>query len=176
MSKRPLPTSNHQADRDDAEADPPAYSGPTTSTTTTTSPQTPCIPGLPNLDFHKYQLPESILSDDQVTTTTYAPILSSDPNALTKFLHEQAALPPRPQIHIQGSHDEYGSQKTDFDVRLNMIRYIIPESNKWHYLKFVGDHQMAFRGGAAKSTTPPTKNGVAEWTHRFCRESSALKT
>lgn len=175
VNRRPLPPSAHQRTASHHDDLLPAYSGPSV-TPIPSRPTVPSIPGLPNIDFSRYQLSESSFSDDQTTITTTYAVLSSNPNALKKFLHEQAAVPPKPQIRIFGSHGD-ADRKTDFDLLLNMMPYIIrPEADAWHYLKVVNDTQKVFRGGSTETTQRTTQSGMDEWIQRYCEDSSANKT
>jgi hypothetical protein len=81
-----------------------------------------------HINFAKYTLPQSSLSDDQTTTTCTDLTLFNDPTAFVETLFEQASLPPKPLIHIQGVHSEwnasYGPDEIDFDLTLNMMPLI----------------------------------------------------
>ena len=143
----------------------------------------PAIPGLPSLDLSRYVIQGASLSNDETTVTVSGvPKLCTDPNALTEFLTTQAALPPRPQIHITGSHDRYGQRKLDFDVHINLLRYLVPSASPnsgaaapLNYVKLVGPNEMAFRGEATKNILPHPNGGLKEWARRFCRDSSTSK-
>ena len=54
----------------------------------------------------------------------------------TKFINQQAALPPKQAIRIIGTHQRHGSTDTDFDFRINMLRYFLPKPDE-HALNYV---------------------------------------
>src|SRR5271155_2512621 len=78
-----------------------------------------------HINFTKYSLPQSSLSDDQTTTTCTNPTLFNHPAAFGETLFELASLPPKPLIRIRGVHSEwggsYGPDEIDFDLTLNMM-------------------------------------------------------
>ncbi|KAI9759397.1 MAG: hypothetical protein M4579_002386 [Chaenotheca gracillima] len=217
MSKRPLPQSTSSAPttgpvvpyRDEDESHehgaPPAYSGPLTpledaagaaggsrgSTSGTRTAQRSRVLAIPGLNFSAYHIPEGTLSKDQTTTTTHLAALSGDVRALVQFVREQARLPPRPEIRIVGQHDYGGTPTTDFDIRLNMMPYILPSSTSstgqggpsaaWSYLKVVEDGEMTFRGSSVATLTPETQkgpgtDGLEQWARRFIKDAATLKT
>jgi hypothetical protein len=159
----------------------PAYSGPSSSSDASAQISTT---GLPNIDFAKYEIPESTVSDDNVTTMTNLSILSQDPVTLEKFIREQASLPPKPHVRITGTHtkkargcgDDEDVVVTDFDVKLNLLPYIVrEEGDRWNYVKLVDDNEEAFRGGNAK-TTGQGGEGLKDWVERFCEDSAKFKS
>ncbi|EED21529.1 conserved hypothetical protein [Talaromyces stipitatus ATCC 10500] len=155
---------------------------PTTSTTTTTSP-TPSSTSatFPLIDFSKYSIPDSSLSKDGSTISTYHPSFSTNPANLVKFIQEQAALPPLPYIHILGD-DPTGLQR-DFDIKINMLPMFMNQSfagggkqNQWNYVRLVADGELAYRGRSDAAISPAVKGGLDEWAKKFCKESSAVKS
>lgn len=162
--------------------EPPPYSSPVVLPTTVhdqprSSRYPRSIPSLPNLDYSKYLIPDCTVSKDGTTIATYHPSFSTDPRALTRFIQEQASLPPLPYIHIVGgSREAVMMQQPDFNIKLNMLRYFVPtQSNGWNYLRLVGDNEIAFRGKHTQTTTPVVKGGIEDWARRFCNESSSQK-
>lgn len=159
---------------------PPPYTGPTTpSPSASSQTNTPPIPGLPALNYPKYRIPDSTVSKDGTEITTKSPLLNSDPTALASFIQEQASLPPLPYIRITGTSSPDGLRRVDFDLKLNMIRYILRSGSGsgsgWNYITLPGDGETCFRGGNATSTTPGLKT-VQDWARRYCGESSAMKS
>ncbi|OCT51251.1 hypothetical protein CLCR_08478 [Cladophialophora carrionii] len=89
---------------------------------------------LTSVPFSKYRVRDSKLSDDQTALTTTSPDLtSSSSNAttaaqvqrnVTKFIAEQASLPPKPIMIIRGTHlgsgTQHGSTIVDFELKLNL--------------------------------------------------------
>src|SRR4051794_23875652 len=81
----------------------PAYSG--SPSNASAADPSPSLTGLPDIDYHKYAIPESSLSCDQVVMKTHLAFLSSSPAALEELIREQATLPPRQLIRITGTHN-----------------------------------------------------------------------
>ncbi|KAF2840366.1 hypothetical protein M501DRAFT_1015422 [Patellaria atrata CBS 101060] len=158
--------SDHESSNPTEE--PPAYTGPSVQPEPTLpTPSASSIPGMPNLDFSKYQIPESKLSDDRVTLTTTLSVLSSDPRVLERMIKEQAALPPKPLIRIRGSHTDFGAkQVVDFDLRLNMIRYFIPARENWNYIKLKTQAKTGKSSGEQ----------LADWCKRYCKDNNTIKS
>ena len=76
------------------------------------------------LNLSAYGVRDAKLSDDHTTLTTSKPELTSTQYALTKFIHDQAALPPKPVMIIRGTHSSYGSSggaAVDFELKLNLM-------------------------------------------------------
>lgn len=124
------------------------------------------LPGLPHLDFSRYKIPESTLSKDQCVVTTTLSSLYSDPRALETFVREQAALPPRPHVYLTGVR----GQTVDFNIKLNMLRYIIHPNEKWNFVKVSPLHQKPSKKSEAQG------DGLGEWARRFCKDSSLMKS
>lgn len=149
-----------------------ATSSPGTSSSTSTSATFPLI------DFSKYTIPDSSLSKDGSTISTYHPAFSTNPANLVRFIQEQAALPPLPYIHTLG--DDNGLQR-DFDIKINMLPMFLNQTtgsnqHRWNYVKLVADGESAYRGRSTTSLSPTVKDGLDEWAKRFCKESSAVKS
>jgi hypothetical protein len=76
------------------------------------------------LNLSAYGVRDAKLSDDHTTLTTSKPELASTQYALTKFVHDQAALPPKPVMVIRGTHSSYGTSggtALDFELKLNLM-------------------------------------------------------
>lgn len=63
---------------------------------------------LPKVNFSSFVIPESTISDNQVTTTNTCQVFYLDPKALIHLVNQQSALPPKPLAHIKGHHYDYG--------------------------------------------------------------------
>jgi hypothetical protein len=169
-------------------SEPPPYSSPISNTAiprrpirTASSPATSTSTSatFPLIDFSKYSIPDSSLSKDGSTISTYHPSFSSNPANLVRFIQEQAALPPLPYIHILG--DDNGGIQRDFDIKINMLPMFLNQiagsnQNRWNYVKLVADGESAYRGRSDAGVSPAVKGGLDEWAKRFCKESSAMKS
>jgi hypothetical protein len=166
---------------------PPPYSSSPTSIAPVSRSMMTISPTLPRINYSKYTIPEATLSKDGTTISTYYPGFTSSPQTLTKFIHEQCALPPLAYVHIVGKSADFGSEP-DFDLKINLLPYLIPshvqegtaaysgDSSLWNYMKLVGDNELALRGNSVPSLKPRSKGGLHEWTARFCKEPSSLKS
>jgi len=79
---------------------------------------------LSSLNLTSYGVRDAKLSDDHTTLTTSRPELSTTQYALAKFIHDQAALPPKPVMVIRGTHASYsvnGGAAVDFELKLNLM-------------------------------------------------------
>ena len=90
--------------------------------------QPAAIPGMPDVNFDKYKWPNSTSSKDGTTKITVH--ASFEPTDLRELLSEHVALPPMPAIHIKGVHKVLGSDMMDFDLKLNMMRYVLSNPDK----------------------------------------------
>jgi hypothetical protein len=136
------------------------------------------ILGMLGVDISQYLLQGAVVSKDGKTVTVTNANLYSDPIALVQFINTQAALPPRPEIRITGIHNVYGENKIDFDVRVNVMHYLMskPTDAPLNYIKMVEPKELAFRGDATKSTLPHADGGLIEWARIFCRDPSPNKS
>jgi hypothetical protein len=124
---------------------------------------------MPNIIFSKYRVPDATLSKDQSTLTTTFAAFSSDPKALELFIREQAALPPRPLVRVTGTHTEMGQTKVDFDVRLNMMRYLLHPDEKWNFVKISPPEKKPSKGSKEDN------DGLRDWAKRFCKDVAMIK-
>ncbi|KAK6366198.1 hypothetical protein LTS17_010704 [Exophiala oligosperma] len=120
---------------------PPLPSIPTTTTTISSSSlpilsQNPldAISRLTSIDLPKYcGVSQAKLSASHDALTTTKPELSTTQYALMRFLNEQAPLPPKPLMLIQGSHTtSNGTTQVDFDITLNLTSLLdldVPSTN-----------------------------------------------
>ncbi|KAH8698495.1 hypothetical protein BGW36DRAFT_317990 [Talaromyces proteolyticus] len=179
QENQPTQSNNANVFNQTFTSEPPPYSSLVTNTPSTLSPAAwpNATSTLPPIDFSKYSIPESSLSKDGSTVSTYHPSFTSNASALVRFVQEQATLPPLPYIHILGEKQEDG-QRRDFDIKINMLSLFLAQNsqNKWNYVKLVGDQELAYRGKDGQSTIPDIKGGLDEWATRFCKETSTLKS
>ena len=191
-----LPTAQATPTSQSNEERPPPYSSSITYLSQSSSSATQRLqlhsitPGLPDLDFSKCAIPDSAVSNDWTEVVTKNATLNTSAAALTRFIRDQCSIPPLPYIRIVGTSlaaDRY-NQKVDFDVRLNMLRYILPSQarsepsndpenvgERWNYVKLAGAGEFAFRGRNEQTTSPSLK-GLEQWTARYCKETVALKS
>lgn len=108
---------------------PPAYDNTSSIPSIAVTPSPPSVnpvdalSRLSGIDFSKYNIAPSKISDDRTVTTTTQVELTSKRYALAKFVHEQAALPPKPLMCIRGTHTNnhnHRDEVTDFDLQLNL--------------------------------------------------------
>jgi hypothetical protein len=169
--------------------EPPPYSSSSSTILNVHLPTPVVSPSLPQIDYSKYLIPKATVSKDGSTISTYHPGFISSPQELTKFIQQQATLPPLPYIHIVGRWAEVPSAAPDFDLKINMLPFFIaPNSQRavdmnegggggsWNYVKLVAENDMAFRGKNNQSLIPNVKGGLYEWASRFCKEPSNQKT
>jgi hypothetical protein len=147
---------------------PPVYSGPSEPVREApTTPSNNLLPGMPDIEFWKYRIPESTFSKDQRTVTTTHSSLTSDPIVLEKFIREQASLPPRPHVCIKGHH----ATNVDFDIKINMMRYIIHPEEKWNFVKLSPSTDKK-----ASKASEAGRDSLGEWTRKFCKDNALIKT
>lgn len=161
----------------------PAYSGPESSAIPIRNPASASsaplssgswLPG--SFDYSQYCIPDSTLSRDQVTRTVSLNRVANSPRTLENFLIRQAALPPRLEVRIFGTHDYQGSCRTDFDIRINLSAYLLrPAQERLNYIKLVEKGETAFRGKAVESAEPHVLGGISSWTERFWSDQSVRK-
>lgn len=140
-------------------------------------PDLTTTPGLPPLVLARYAVPDGEMSPDDTTLTVSSAQLCRDANALTDFIATQAALPPRPQIHITGVHDDYGDRTVDFDLRVDLMRYLVPSAPAapLNYMRTMTAEEVACRGAAPPTATLHVDEGLQGWTRRFCQDESPSK-
>ena len=123
-------TESRQVSSPDDSTLPPPYSGPSIPPAgpgTSQHLRSDLIPGLPVLHWSDYNPPMSALDGDDLTTIRVSdPRVTSSLSEFTKFINQQTALPMGQTIRITGQHQRYGNWITDFDFRLNMLRYFLP--------------------------------------------------
>lgn len=165
---------------------PPPYSGPSTSVVPATlniseaeasSRRLPRYPGLPKLDYRLYSPPLFNLSKDCKSLLSRAEHLSTNADALVTLVRTQATVPPKPQIHIQGTHDN-GSE-VDFNIKLNLMGLLVAddERQRLDYIRCVGENELAYRGGTRPDVLPEVGDaGLEEWCSRYVQDKSSIKS
>jgi hypothetical protein len=90
---------------------------------------------------------------------TLSPVLAQNHGELHQLLTQQASVPPRPCLRVEGhrteiQRDAQGTRRKpviDFDFKLDLTRGLFPcaDPGDWSELHVVrdGDNQKAFRGG-----------------------------
>lgn len=165
-------------DQNLTEDRPPAYSNGYLTAQSEGSFLSP-VTSLRNIDFHKYELPQSTISEDQLTTTTTFPIFTSNSEALIELLHKQAALPPKRLVRIRGTHSEYGASygpiRMDFDLTLNLLPLIMRAgTDKWNYFRVLPAGKNGFCN-SEKQASQQEGVGVEELAQRFCDDPAEFK-
>jgi len=168
-------TRNSQRSNDEAEDLPPAYSIAQREAAPIERPSNygRMIPGVPNLDFAAYAPVDAKLSTDLGTRTIVDATLCRSPQAFSKLLAEQIAIPPIPEIRIRGTHRGWSGDEVDFDIRLNLMRYFLPRdgSTNSSYTKLVS----AGRKKSRLVDSPVDGVRVEQWAKEFCKDSSQDK-
>ncbi|OKL57238.1 hypothetical protein UA08_07406 [Talaromyces atroroseus] len=119
---------------------------------------------------------QSVLNSTR--TVTLEPVLSHSARELSAVIAEQASLPPRPQLVINGSHTNSNRRKKDknnsdtvidFDFRLDLVETVLtgwgdarrtaspeqPDTQTWHNVLVTEDYDgiKAYRGSRVKTLT-----------------------
>lgn len=154
----------------------PGYSENSRTTGSPTSigiQQLLATPGLPNINFLAYLSSNATLSSDCTTVTVRDPRLVTVPAALASFIEAQAALPPRPVLHIVGS----ANGNTEFDLKIDMMRYFVRGRDEpaWNYVEMVDRNEVAYRGESSVSVTPHCDT-LLEWAQKFVESSAGNKS
>jgi hypothetical protein len=117
------------------------------------------------------------LSADSTTIMSKATYLSENVKALSSLLQTLAAVPPKPQILIQGTRNG----RVEFSLRLNLMSLLVPDNprDRMDYLRCVTKGEMAYRGGHAPSLKPELgtgDDGLEAWCARYVKDDSSVKT
>lgn len=135
------------------------------------------IIGITSVDFTQYRIPGATISKDETTVTVPLTEVGSDSRALQSFVLKQAALPPKPQLRITGSHKTWQEEVVDFDIHLNLLRQITrPQSATWNYVKVSIGNESSSSGGSGKRPASQTQDGLGDWVNKFCRDPASNKT
>ena len=136
------------------------------------------------------------------THTRLSPTLTTDPEALERYIRWAATQPPKATIRVKGVHQERhrtgnngGGKKVmvvDFDVEIDASDTISRNINsrqgvmleEWSKLELLDGHSKGYRGGRLKSRGPDVRDVEArrggqtlkEWCHLFCASASMLKS
>jgi len=149
---------------------------------------------------HTPSPPYDFFRIDPATFATYY-IESSfdDPKILEQQILALAKMPPRPYVHIRGTHtrvvrDSKGKteRKTiiDFDIKIDLTPYLFRNAARgeaWTEICTPENWSKVHRGTILKKTAPGARAGISledgggpkpelrEWCHRFCASSAGLK-
>lgn len=129
------------------------------------------------IPFQQYQVPSSTRSADRITlTTTHQPFISR-PESLANFINQQAQLPPKPALHVTGTHKEgSGANVTDFDLTLSLLPLLsltTPPPSHPFRLRFTEPPRSAaaantnklFKSSSIRSSEPTP---LQAWARHFC--------
>lgn len=168
-----LDDSKGQHNQDDTLPDYSEYLHVTGPSISTWDQQLLATPGLPNVNFLAYLPSKATLSSDHTTVTIRDKQLVTIPTALTTFILAQAALPPRPILHIKGLI----TGNAEFDLKIDMMRYFVRKGNEsaWNYVKLVDINEVASRGESSVSVKPHCDT-MLEWSRKFVESSASNKS
>ena len=145
-------------------------------TISSSSKSTQTFPGLPRIDYRLYSPPLFHLSADGTTLSSRTSHLATNPPELAAFLRAQATVPPKPQMHVQGSRR---GGRVDFDIRLNLMSLLVPDDPRLRadYVRCVGDDDLAMRGGPKPDVVPRVGDGGLEaWCRVFVSDAADVKS
>ena len=125
------------------------------------------------VSFHKYNIPDGIVSPDKISLTVRHSDLYAHPQHLLPFILEQAHLPPKPTLRIVGTH--YG-ERVDFDITINLTHLLDLRNLKWSF----NSAQVSPIQGGSQATyvrdDPSVPARVADLTKQFCQDRSENKS
>jgi hypothetical protein len=121
--------------------------------------------------------------------------LETDPKFLENHLRALAKMPPRPTVHLRGTHHETvknGDRSerreiVDFDITIDLTYLLCGEiynDPTWHHFHAVSNLEKVRRGTVFPTRAPgfggsgQAETGVPnvkEWCHRFCASHAGLK-
>lgn len=163
--------------KDSNNLPPPVYSS-TADSTRSTSPtlfrptdlhQQPLA-----IDFTQYRIGGAALSDDHVAVLVHNEWFSHNAHALLQLMHEQAQLPPKLLVRVRGSHSVYGDIKSDFDLTLNLLPLLVPESDRWSYLKIDGS-RVTVQGEPVPPAAGSAPSDLEKLVLQFCEDPATIK-
>ncbi|KAH6691426.1 hypothetical protein F5X68DRAFT_259486 [Plectosphaerella plurivora] len=124
--------------------------------------------------------------------------LDTDPTFLQRHIEKLALSPPRPFVHLRGTHTETVRRdgKTekqtcvDFDVKLELTPFLysdVATRSSWRELNTVAPFAKVRRGtvfptrapgfgGASGGAVEAGKPNLEEWCHRYCASHTGLKS
>ncbi|EXJ92820.1 hypothetical protein A1O3_01374 [Capronia epimyces CBS 606.96] len=149
---------------------------------------------LTTIDFAKYRVPDSTLSDDCTTVTTSRPELTGTQYALIKFIYEQAALPPKPLMVVRGTHTENTSTTAivDFELKINLTSLLDTDRDRGAGLDGTRSSKRIrvkpFQNASSSSSSSPKQPGssrterettlgpLEQWVKKFCEDKAENKS
>jgi len=122
--------------------------------------------------------------------------LDNSPSRLQRQIEYWALTPPRPYVHIRGTHqatvDNRGKKErkaiTDFDISIELTPYLYSDAINgvsWRELRTVDNSEKTRRGTVFRKRAPGAtkhievglaeKPTLSEWCHRYCASHAGLK-
>ncbi|KAI1618158.1 hypothetical protein EDD37DRAFT_606107 [Exophiala viscosa] len=121
----------------------------------------------------KYGVSQGKWSKDLASITTTKPELSETEYELVRFIHEQAALPPKPLMLIHGEHSRGGENVIDFEILINLTSLLditgTSAQSRTHVKPF--DDSSSPRSSRNSNRTP-----LEQWIKKFCEEKVENKS
>ncbi|KAH7368832.1 hypothetical protein B0T11DRAFT_277715 [Plectosphaerella cucumerina] len=124
--------------------------------------------------------------------------LDTDPSFLQRHIEALAISPPRPFVHLRGTHSETvrrdgkTEKKThvDFDVKLELTPFLysnVTTRESWREVRTADPFAKVRRGtvfptrapgfgGASGGAIEAGKPALEEWCHRYCASHAGLKS
>ncbi|CAF9910097.1 MAG: hypothetical protein GOMPHAMPRED_006953 [Gomphillus americanus] len=155
---------------------PPAYTTNGALQTADTSVSTlDIIKQFPRIDYSSYRPPSSSISSDHTKITTSHRPFCKSAATLTKFIQQQAALPPRPFIRIKGISE---SGNTEFNLKIDLLPYLYRTREPWNYfsLKSDTDAEPSSSRGPSFRRSQSSNRSLETWAKEFCSDSASIKT
>ena len=132
-------------------------------------------------NLQAYRLPQSVLSQDHVRLTTKSPTYFEDAQSLVQLVRDQALLPPRPLIHIKGTHSEYGkaygADKIGFELSLDMTPLLVGDGlHRASHLRLAPLSDNDILVVDEKHRLKENRETDLElWADKFCRNPAVSK-
>ena len=134
-----------------------------------------------SINLQAYRLPQSVLSQDHVQLTTTSSTYFENAQSLVQLVRDQALLPPRPFIHIKGSHSEYGkaygADKIDFELSLDMTPLLVGDGlHQASHLRLapLSDNSISITN-EKHSLKEDHETDLELWADKFCRDPAVSK-
>lgn len=124
--------------------------------------------------------------------------LDTDPTFLQRHMEACALSPPRPFVHLRGTHSEsvrrdgktQNETRVDFDIKYELTPHLyrdVRTGTSWRELRAADPFAKVRRGtvlptrapgfgGASGGAVEAGKAGLEEWCHRYCASHAGLKT
>lgn len=166
---------------------PSASATPSVSTPLPSQNPLDALSRLKTIDFPKYCVAESKLSDDSTTVTTTKAELAGTQYALVKFIHEQAALPPKPLMVIRGTHlgglgggsTSHGEPVVDFELKINLTSLLDIDNGQSAGLRSssscrirVKSLQDSSPAQGSRADRGSSLSPLEQWVKRFCEDKT----